>query len=123
MYKILIVEDNEAIRKSIAGELSLENFSVTESADGEDALKKIVTEKPDLIILDIILPKLSGLDVLKKVRNDPKTKSIKVIIFTNLDADEKMLAQISELKPNFYINKGNLHLQDLPEKIRECIES
>jgi DNA-binding response OmpR family regulator len=123
MIKVLVVEDNESIRKSIAKELELEKFSVFEAVDGEEAVTKTISEKPDVILLDIILPKISGLEALKKIRANASVANTKVIVFTNLDADEKMISEITALNPSFYINKGNLHLKDLPQKIRECVES
>ncbi len=120
MIKVLVVEDKELIRKAVVVELKLENFSVSEAVDGEEALAKIVSEKPDLVILDIILPKMSGIDVFKKIRSNPLIAETKVVVFTNLEADEKMIKEISSLNPCFYLNKSGLRLEELPDKIKAC---
>src|SRR3989344_7322778 len=120
MIKVLVVEDNETIRRSIKDELLLDGFSVSEASDGEAALAKIISDKPDIVILDIILPKISGVDVFKKIRSIAGITETKVVIFTNLEADEKMIKEISSLNQCFYLNKSNFHLEDLPAQIEAC---
>ena len=120
MIKVLVVEDDEAIRRAIVDELRLDKFSVSEAADGEEALAKVASFKPDLIILDVILPKVNGLEVLKKIRSNPLFAETKVVVFTDIDADDKIIEEISSLNPSFYFNKSGLNLNDLPDKIRAC---
>ena len=120
VIKVLVVEDDEAIRRAIVDELRLDKFSVSEAEDGEEALSKVVSFKPDLIILDVILPKVNGLEVLKKIRSNPLFAETKVVVFTNIDADDKIIEEISSLNPCFFFNKAGLNLSELPDKIRAC---
>ena len=120
---MLVVEDNETIRRSIKDELLLDGFSVSEASDGEAALAKIISDKPDIVILDIMLPKMNGLEVFKKIRGNPLIAETKVVVFTNIDADDKMIEELSSLNPCFYLNKARLRLEELPEKIKACFSS
>ncbi len=120
MIKVLVVEDKEIIRKAIVDELRLDKFSVSEAKDGEEALAKVISEKPDMVILDIVLPKMNGVDVFKKIRGNPLIADTKVVIFTNIEADDTTIKEISSLNPCFYLNKSTLRLEELPEKINAC---
>ncbi|OGZ66554.1 MAG: hypothetical protein A3C06_00950 [Candidatus Taylorbacteria bacterium RIFCSPHIGHO2_02_FULL_46_13] len=123
MIKVLVVEDNEIIRRAMVDELLLDKFSVAEAMDGEEALAKIISKKPDIVILDIMLPKMNGLEVFKKIRGNPLIAETKVVVFTNIDADDKMIEELSSLNPCFYLNKARLRLEELPEKIKACFSS
>ena len=81
MAKILLVDDEEAILKMYGSALGED---VITAKDGDEAIEKAGTEKPDLILLDIIMPKENGLDVLKKLKSDDDTKGIPIIVLTNL---------------------------------------
>ena len=70
MKKILIVEDEEIMLKALVEKFSSEGFEVVQAIDGEEGLKKALCEKPDIILLDILLPKMDGMAVLKKLRED-----------------------------------------------------
>lgn len=123
MIKVLVVEDNEAIRKAVTTVFLTEGFSVTEASDGEMAIKMVETEKPDVVILDLMIPKISGLDVFKKIRSNKDTLFLPVIVFTNIDTDDAILDAITTLNPKFYVNKSDVNLKDLPERVRSCLES
>jgi len=85
--KILIVEDDFFVRDLYGRELTREGFEVETAADGPEGLSKIGEVKPDLILLDIMLPKMSGLDVLKKLKEKEETKNVPVVLLTNLGQD------------------------------------
>ena len=85
MKKILLVEDDSFILDIYASKFKQEGYSVDIAQDGQVALEKIKNNCPDLLVLDLLVPKLDGWDVLRSVRNDPKTKDLKVIIISNLD--------------------------------------
>jgi len=80
--RILIVEDEEALRPMLRYNFEEEGFDVTEAADGEEAKTMIAEEKPDIIILDWMLPKLSGIELCRQLRRDPDTKSLPIIMLT-----------------------------------------
>ncbi len=85
--KILIIEDDFFVRDLYKRELSRKGFEVSTAEDGAEGLLKVIEEKPDLILLDIMLPKMSGLDVLKKVKEKEEVKDIPVVLLTNLGQD------------------------------------
>jgi DNA-binding response OmpR family regulator len=86
-YKILLVEDKESLCTVYSEYLRMEGFLVDEAKDGQEALDKVSVEKYDLILLDIMLPKVDGLEVLKSIKADPKTSSAKVYLLTVLGRD------------------------------------
>lgn len=82
MAKVLIVEDEETLVRNLADKLKGEGFNVVTAGDGEDGLEKLRAEHPDLIVLDIMLPKLDGLSLCRMVRRDPSTAHIPIIMLT-----------------------------------------
>ena len=87
---ILIVEDDKFLRELISKKLINEGFKIDEAIDGEEGLKKLEEIKPDLILLDLILPGLDGFEVLKRIKDDPGTASIPVLILSNLGQKEEV---------------------------------
>ena len=85
--KILVVEDSPTYLRQIAHLLREEGFEVITAVDGEDALEKTVTENPDLIVLDIILPKKNGFQVCRQLKTSPDTQNIKIIMLTSKSQD------------------------------------
>ncbi|MFC1663555.1 PleD family two-component system response regulator [Patescibacteria group bacterium] len=81
--KVLIVEDEDLIRDLLEKKLQKEGYLVSVAADGEEGLKKIREVKPDLILLDIVMPKMSGFEVMEEMLKDKKIKDIPVIIISN----------------------------------------
>lgn len=86
--KVLIVDDDAFLSGIYATKLELEGFMVASARDGEEGLKLAPKEKPDLILLDVLMPKLDGFEVLKRLKADPETKDIPVIMLTNLGQKE-----------------------------------
>lgn len=86
--KILIIEDDKFLRELIAKKLTKEGYDTTEAVDGEEGIKKIKEDKPDLILLDLILPGIDGFEVLSKIKEDPILALIPVIILSNLGQRE-----------------------------------
>ncbi len=82
--KILLVDDDITLHEMYAERLRAEGYVVVSAYDGEEALSKVYKEKPDLILLDIMMPKINGIDVMKKLRDDDTTKNIPVILLTAL---------------------------------------
>ena len=80
--KILLVADEPSLVKIVSRRLEAEGFKVCVAMDGEEALRQVVAEEPRLIILDVMLPKLTGYDVCKKLKADPKYKKIPIVLFT-----------------------------------------
>lgn len=120
MKKILFVEDEPSLQKAISEVLTQEGFEVIAASDGEEGLEKI-KQKPDLVLLDLILPKKDGFQVLKEMKEDKETKDIPVIVLTNLEGTgdvEKAL----ELGATTYLVKANYELEDVLAKIKEFLK-
>lgn len=83
-HKILIIEDDGFLLTMYATKFELENYSVLTAEEGDKGLKLAKKEKPELILLDVLLPKMNGFEVLKALKSDPDTKDIKVLLLTNL---------------------------------------
>lgn len=82
--RVLIVDDEKSILKMYHERLAMEGMEVVTASDGQSGINMAKSEKPDVILLDIIMPKFNGLDVLKTIKEDPETKDIPVFLLTNL---------------------------------------
>jgi DNA-binding response OmpR family regulator len=94
--RVLIVDDDAFLAGIYATKLELEGFEVISARDGDEGLKAAAKEIPDLILLDVLMPKLDGFEVLKRLKEDPSTKEIPVIMLTNLGQKEDIEKGISE---------------------------
>ncbi|HPO68643.1 MAG TPA: response regulator [Candidatus Pacearchaeota archaeon] len=120
MKKILLVEDDPFLIDIYTSKLEKEGFSVRISESGEDCFKKINQEKPDLILLDIILPKIDGWEVLKKIKSDENLKNIKIIILSNLYQKEDIEKGLS-LGADKYLIKANYDPKEVIEEIKKIL--
>jgi len=116
--KILIIEDDKFLLKLYGDKLRRAGFEVAESVTGEEALNKISVDMPDLIILDLILPKKSGFEILTEFKLNPKTKNIPVIILTNL-GQESDIKRGLEMGAVDYLVKTDFSMNKLPQLIKE----
>jgi DNA-binding response OmpR family regulator len=120
MAKILIVEDDRFLRELIARKLRNEGYDVIEAVDGEEGLKRIKEEKPDLILLDLILPGIDGFEVLTKAKEDPDTAQIPVIILSNLGQREEIERGL-KLGAIDYLIKAHFTPGEIIEKIKNIL--
>jgi len=120
MAKILIVEDDRFLRELIARKLKNEGYEVLEAVDGEEGLKRIKEEKPDLILLDLILPGIDGFEVLAKAKEDPDTTQIPVIILSNLGQREEVEKGL-KLGAIDYLIKAHFTPGEIIEKIKNIL--
>ena len=118
---ILVVEDDPPILKTLVDKLTEEGFRIIEAHDGEEGLMIAGRDHPDLILLDIVMPKMDGMTMLKKLRQENEWgKSVPVILLTNLSPDEeKINKSITEDEPAYYLIKTNWSLNDVVQKVRE----
>ncbi|MCK4781789.1 response regulator [Candidatus Parcubacteria bacterium] len=121
MKKILFIEDEPVLQKNLENIFQAEGYKTMGALDGEIGLKLAQAEKPDLILLDLVLPKLSGFDVLKKLKDNETTKDIPVIILTNLETMEDINKAI-ELGATTYLVKLNYNLKELLEKVKQTLK-
>ena len=122
MKKILIIEDESALQKTLGEMLSQQGYEVLSALNGEIGLKLAQSKKPDLILLDLILPKIHGFDVLKKIKDNPETREIPVIVLTNLESIED-IKKAMELGATTYLVKANYSLEELTIKINQVFQS
>lgn len=116
--KILIVEDDQFLVKIYQTKLEKEGFEINIALDGEEGLQKTTGFKPDLILLDLILPKMNGFEVLKKLKENPATKNIPVIVLSNL-GQESDVKQGMELGAVDYLIKSDHSISEIIEKIKK----
>ena len=101
--KIVLIEDDEVLSLVMAEELKKGGFNVSVASDGEAGLERVRSKKPDLVLLDLMLPKKSGYEVLKELKEDAKTKGIPVIILTALSMDEALQKSLKLGADDYYI--------------------
>ncbi len=121
MPKILIIEDDNFLRLALEKKLKKEGFEVVTASDGEEGLQKIITELPDLVLLDIILPKKTGFGFLEDLKRDPNLKSIPIIIVSQLGQPEDIDKGIN-LGAIEYFVKAKVSLDDLISRIKKFFE-
>ena len=120
MKKILFIEDEPSLQKTVGDILKQEGFSILQATDGEDGVRVAKLEKPNLILLDLILPKIDGFDVIKELKKDPETKDLKIIVLTNLQSSGDIEKAI-ELGATTYLVKANYDLDEIVYKIKEVL--
>ena len=122
MKKILFIEDESALQKTLGEVFEQEGYQLISALDGESGLRLAQKEKPNLILLDLILPKLHGFDVLKKLKADKETEHIPVIVLTNLEGIEEVEKAI-ELGATTYLIKAQYSLEEVIEKIKKALDA
>jgi CheY-like chemotaxis protein len=115
MIKILLVEDSKFLRLATERALARAGYEVSSTADGSEVLRVAREKLPNLILLDMLLPKMSGPDVLKALKSDPVTKAIPVVVMTGLS--QKNAARLAEDGAIGFLEKGDLALDKGPEKL------
>ncbi|HLC87461.1 MAG TPA: response regulator [Patescibacteria group bacterium] len=121
MKKIVIIEDELAYLKLLHEQLALKGYQIIEAHDGMEGLEIIKREKPDLVLLDIRMPKMDGMTMLDLLRKEEIGETMKVIFLTNLEADEKITEKVVEELPLYYFVKSDTDLDKLISKIDEVI--
>ena len=120
--RILLVEDDRFLRRACEVSLRQRGFVVTTAADGEEALRKVRAEVPDLILLDLLMPKMTGTEVLKALRAEEATREIRVLILSN-SSREQDVEEIKTLGVSGYFVKADLSLQALGDMVARLLEA
>ncbi len=121
MKNILIIEDDEFLRALIGKKFAMENFNMISAIDGEEGVKRAREDKPDMILLDLVLPKLDGFEVLEKLKADEATAKIPVIILSNLSQKEDIEKGI-KLGAIDYIIKAQFTPEEIIEKAKNILK-
>lgn len=119
--KILLVEDDTFLLGMYATKFELDGFKVIMAEDGEKAIRAALKELPDIILLDIILPKLNGFEVLKQLKLEPTTAKIPVILLTNLSQKDE-IEQGLKIGAEDYLIKANFMPSEVVEKIKKILK-
>lgn len=120
MSKIMIVEDDTSLREIYSIRLTAEGYTVVVAGDGEEALAVAVREKPDLILSDVMMPKISGFDMLDILRATPEMQGIKVIMMTALSSEDQR-QRGERLGANKYLVKSQVGIEDVVNAIHEVL--
>lgn len=116
---ILLIEDEANLQKLLGEQLEEQNFTVLRALNGEIGIKKALEHRPNLILLDLILPKKNGFEVLRDLKANQATKDIPVIILTNLENASEIQKALA-LGATTYLVKTNYQLEEIIKKIKEC---
>ena len=118
---ILIVEDEAPQRKTLAEQFSDEGFRVLQAQNGQEGLELALREKPDIILLDIVMPIMDGMTMMKQLREkNTWGKSVPIILLTNLSSsDEERMKAVTRDEPAYYIEKSSHQLSEVVEKVKE----
>ncbi|MBI4837162.1 MAG: response regulator [Candidatus Portnoybacteria bacterium] len=119
--KILIVEDDKFLRELIAKKIGAEGYVAVEAKDGEEGLKKIEEEKPDLVLLDLVLPNMTGFDILASVKENPLLSEVPIVVLSNLGQRDDVDKAIGLGAQDFLI-KAHFTPQEIVEKIKSALK-
>ncbi len=120
MTKIMLVEDDKSLREIYGVRLQAEGYDIKSAGDGEEALAMAIKEKPDLILSDVMMPKISGFDMLDILRSTPETKDIKVIMMTALSSEDQR-ARGETLGANRYLVKSQVGIEDVVRTVHDLL--
>jgi CheY-like chemotaxis protein len=119
--RILLIEDDKLLRRACEAGLKKRGFTVQTAVDGEEGLRQARAELPDLILLDMLMPKLSGVQVLEQLKNGEQTRDIPVVVLSNSSAESDM-QKARELGAVGYLIKASLSLRELGDKVTDVIK-
>ena len=121
MKTILFIEDEPTLQKAISQFLEKKGYEIKSALDGEIGIAMAKEFKPDLILLDLILPKKDGFEVLKEIKGNDEIKHIPVIVLTNLEGDTD-IEKVLSFGATTYLVKANYELKEIVKKIEETLE-
>lgn len=118
--KVLIVDDEPVLRNVATTYFQQSGYEAKGAPDAETGLELAESWRPDVILLDIIMPGINGLELLHTLKTDPLTKNIPVFIFSNLDSEDE-IAQALDMGATGYLTKANYSLEDVQKKVEEVL--
>lgn len=120
MSKVMLVEDDNNLRQIYSIRLTAEGYTIVSAGDGEEALAVAVRERPDLIVSDVMMPKISGFDMLDILRSTPETKDIKVIMMTALSSEDQRMRG-ENLGADRYLVKSQVGIEDVVNAVHDVL--
>lgn len=120
--KILVVEDDKSLRTAIVEVLLSKDYLPIEADNGKEGVEKALAEHPDLILLDLVMPVMDGMQAMTEIRKDDWGKKVPIIILTNLDSSDKRLTEdVIKGMPLYYLVKADIKIHDVVKMIEELI--
>lgn len=121
--KILIVEDDISMLSVLSDTFSAQGLQIFKAKNGEEGLNLATKNHPDVIVLDVLMPKMGGMEMMKKLREDAWGKSAKIIVLTNVNPEtDAAIKSIVENQPSYYLIKSDVKLDDIVEKVIEVLQ-
>ncbi len=121
--KILIIEDESSLQQALRDALTRKDFLCVTATNGEAGLQACLEHKPDLIMLDLLMPKMDGMAMLKELRKDTWGAEARVLILTNLSADSsERVRAVIETSPEYYLIKSDWSIDDIVKKAEEMLD-
>lgn len=119
---VLLVEDEKPIQDALVDKLREEDFEILRANNGEEGLELSLSSHPDVILCDVVMPKMNGMVMLKRLRQDGWGKNAKVIVLTNVNPEtDGTLSLILDFKPAFYLIKTETSLENIVQKVKEVL--
>ena len=118
---ILLVEDDTVLARMYRRGIEISGGNVIVAEDGEQALSTLKTEKVDAVLLDLMMPKVNGYEVFKRMKDDEKMKSIPVIVLTNLDEHPEYIERVTRTTAEEYLVKSNVSVDEVIKKIAQHV--
>lgn len=119
---ILVVEDERSVRDILVDALGGEGFSVKEARNGQEGLVEVEAAAPDLILLDLVMPKMDGREMLKGLAKSEQGRSVPVILLTNLNELDDMAKIVSQPQVTDYVVKSDWHIKDVVARVKERLK-
>ncbi|HTM68007.1 MAG TPA: response regulator [Candidatus Binatia bacterium] len=116
--KVVLVEDDKFLQKILMTKFIKEGFDARAASDAEEGLQLILTEPPNIVLLDLILPKMSGFDLLTELKTNPKTKNVPVVILSNLGQEEDII-RAKGLGALDFLVKADISINEVVQKVKE----
>lgn len=120
--KILIVEDEAPLREVLRDNLAQEGFTVIEAGDGLEGLRAANREHPDLILLDILMPKMDGMTMMEKFRTTKAGRAVPIMLLTNVAADKKIIKSLIKYMPVYYFDKSGRTIGEIIMRIKARLD-
>jgi len=121
IHTVLLVEDESAVSNVLGSALEREGYKVLKAGNGEDGLRIALLDHPDVILADLVLPRMGGLEMIRTIRKDPWGAKAEIIILTNV-SDVQTLEEAMSQDTFFYMVKGDSSMEDIVKKVRSRIE-
>lgn len=118
--RVLLVEDDRFLRRACEASLLQRGFAVTTAVDGEEGLRLARSDPPDIVLLDMLMPKLSGIEVLRALRDDPMTRQLPVVILSN-SSREPDVREVTRLGITGYFVKSTMSLHELGDQVERLL--